>query len=110
MTQLKINQKKNKLISIDIKIQMMSLEILREMKMQIFNILKNSKILIIKILDKIILGRTMLKRIIFLEIMWSDLNPQTLKEETEWLSMISKMNRTASKLLIKLQIFHMIDK
>jgi len=59
----------------DIKIQMMSLEILREMKMLIFNILKNSKILIIKILDKIMLGRTMLKRIIFLEIIWSDLNP-----------------------------------
>ncbi len=57
MILMKINQKKSKLILTDFKIQMMNLEILKGMKMLIFNILKNSKILTIKNLEIAILAR-----------------------------------------------------
>ena len=76
--------KKNKLISIGFKIPMMNLEISREMKMLIFNILKNSKILIIKILDRAMLDKTFLKEKLFLKIMKSALSRLILKKEIEW--------------------------
>ena len=57
MILMKINLKKSKLILTDFKIQMMNLEILKGMKMLIFNILKNSKILTIKNLEIVILAR-----------------------------------------------------
>ncbi len=62
----------------------MNLEISREMKMLIFNILKNSKILIIKILDRAMLDKIFLKEKLFLKIMKSALSRLILKKEIEW--------------------------
>ena len=83
MILMKINQKKSKLILTDFKIQMMNLEILKGMKMLIFNILKNSKILTIKNLEIVILAR--IKETLSQEIMKSVLSPQIMKEGIEWL-------------------------
>ena len=83
MILMKINLKKSKLILTDFKIQMMNLEILKGMKMLIFNILKNSKILTIKNLEIVILAR--IKETLSQEIMKSVLSPQIMKEGIEWL-------------------------
>ena len=89
---------------------MMNLEISREMKMLIFNILKNSKILIIKILDRAMLDKTFLKEKLFLKIMKSALSRLILKKKKEWSLMILKMIRIAFKCLIKLKFLYMKGK
>lgn len=88
----------------------MNLEISREMKMLIFNILKNSKILIIKILDRAMLDKTFLKEKLFLKIMKSALSRLILKKKKEWSLMILKMIRIVFKRLIKLKFLYMKGK